>query len=48
VGLGLYLVAELARAQGGRASARNLQDPTGFEVTVGLPLVNGTREETNG
>jgi len=39
VGLGLYLVAELVRAQGGKVSARNLGDGDGFEVRVGLPLV---------
>jgi signal transduction histidine kinase len=37
VGLGLYLVAELARALGGRAGARNAPDG-GFEVEIRLPL----------
>ncbi|MSR62230.1 MAG: HAMP domain-containing histidine kinase [Planctomycetes bacterium] len=36
VGLGLYLVAELARAQGGRVSARNAP-AGGFEVELALP-----------
>jgi signal transduction histidine kinase len=38
VGLGLYLVAELARAHGGRATGRNATAGTGFEVEVRLPL----------
>jgi signal transduction histidine kinase len=38
VGLGLYLVAELARAHGGRATGRNATEGTGFEVEVRLPL----------
>ncbi len=37
VGLGLYLVAELARAHGGRAEARNAAEGGGFEVEVRLP-----------
>lgn len=37
VGLGLFLVAELARAMGGRAEARNASGG-GFEVEVKLPL----------
>jgi signal transduction histidine kinase len=40
VGLGLYLVAELARAHGGRATGRNAPDGTGFEVEVRLPLAS--------
>ncbi len=39
VGLGLYLVAELVRALGGRVSARNAtEDGSGFLVEVRLPL----------
>lgn len=38
VGLGLYLVAELARGLGGRARARNAPGG-GFEVEIRLPLV---------
>jgi two-component system sensor histidine kinase RegB len=38
VGLGLFLVAELARALGGRAHARNAAEG-GFEVEIRLPLV---------
>ncbi|HEX6881908.1 MAG TPA: ATP-binding protein, partial [Planctomycetota bacterium] len=37
VGLGLYLVSELARALGGRVGARNAA-PSGFEVELRLPL----------
>ena len=37
VGLGLFLVAELVRAQGGRVRARNAEGG-GFEVEVRLPL----------
>jgi len=40
VGLGLFLVAELARGLGGRVSARNA-DEGGFEVELRLPLVEG-------
>ena len=38
VGLGLYLVAELARALGGFVDARNAEDGAGFRVRVFLPL----------
>jgi len=39
VGLGLFLVAELVRALGGRVSARNAtEEGTGFLVEVRLPL----------
>ena len=38
VGLGLYLVAELARALGGRVLARNAAPGPGFEVELRLPL----------
>ena len=38
VGLGLYLVAELARAHGGSARAGNVEDSGGFAVEVSLPL----------
>jgi len=42
VGLGLYLVAQLAHALGGRAEARNAgQDGGGFEVELRLPLAAG-------
>jgi signal transduction histidine kinase len=41
VGLGLYMVAELARAHGGRARARNAEDGRGFSVEVMLPLAGG-------
>lgn len=44
VGLGLYLVAELTRALGGRVEARNAEGG-GFEVEVRLPLAPETREE---
>jgi two-component system, OmpR family, phosphate regulon sensor histidine kinase PhoR len=37
VGLGLYLVAELARALSGRVAARNAA-PNGFEVELRLPM----------
>jgi len=40
VGLGLYLVAELARELGGRVSARNVEDGGGFAVEVALPLAS--------
>jgi signal transduction histidine kinase len=43
VGLGLYLVAELAQALGGRADARNASGQgSGFEVELRLPLAAGT------
>jgi signal transduction histidine kinase len=42
VGLGLYLVAELARALGGRAAARNADG--GFEVEIRLPLAGDERD----
>jgi len=38
VGLGLFLVSELARALGGRVLARNASDGPGFEVELRLPL----------
>ena len=38
VGLGLYLVAELVQAHGGRVEARNAPEGLGFEVEVRLPL----------
>ena len=38
VGLGLYLVAELARALEGSVAARNAAEGGGFEVEVRLPL----------
>jgi signal transduction histidine kinase len=38
VGLGLYMVAELARAQGGRARALTQLEGGGFGVEVALPL----------
>ena len=39
VGLGLYLVAELTRALGGRVSARNVEEEGGgFSVQIALPL----------
>lgn len=42
VGLGLYLVAELAQALGGRAEARNANGGgPGFEVELRLPLAVG-------
>jgi signal transduction histidine kinase len=42
VGLGLYLVSELARALGGRVSARNASDAGGgFEIELRLPLAGG-------
>jgi signal transduction histidine kinase len=43
VGLGLYLVAELARALGGRVSARNAATGGGFEVELRLPLATEAR-----
>lgn len=43
VGLGLYLVAELARALGGRVSARNAASGGGFEVELLLPLAAEAR-----
>jgi signal transduction histidine kinase len=44
VGLGLFLVAELARALGGRAEARNAAEGGGFEVEVRLPLLADVRD----
>jgi len=44
VGLGLYLVAELAHALGGRAEARNAAEGHGFEVAVRLPLATESRD----
>jgi signal transduction histidine kinase len=42
VGLGLYLVAELAQALGGRAECRNsTHGASGFEVELRLPLAVG-------
>ena len=41
VGLGLYLVAQLAHALGGRAEARNATEGRGFEVELRLPLAVG-------
>jgi len=41
VGLGLFLVAELARAHGGRTRAGNVEDGQGFAVQVLLPLAGG-------
>ena len=38
VGLGLFLVAELARAQGGEVRAGNVDDGEGFAVDVTLPI----------
>ncbi len=38
VGLGLFLVAELTRAQGGQVRARHVADGGGFAVEVSLPL----------
>lgn len=38
VGLGLFLVAELAKANGGSVEAANAQDGSGFAVEVCLPL----------
>jgi signal transduction histidine kinase len=38
VGLGLFMVAELARAQGGRARALTELDGGGFGVEIALPL----------
>jgi len=43
VGLGLYLVSELARAQRARISARNAEPGPGFEVELRLPLATETR-----
>jgi len=43
VGLGLYLVAELARALRGRISARNAEPAPGFEVELRLPLAAEAR-----
>jgi len=43
VGLGLYLVAELARAHGGDVEARNAKKGQGFAVDVSLPVIS--REE---
>jgi signal transduction histidine kinase len=42
VGLGLYLVAELARGLAGRVDARNATEGNGFEVELRLPLVTDT------
>jgi signal transduction histidine kinase len=41
VGLGLYLVAELAKAQGGAVRARTDLEGGGFGVELRLPLTNG-------
>ncbi len=41
VGLGLYLVAELAQALGGSVAAGNADQGTGFSVQVLLPLARG-------
>jgi two-component system phosphate regulon sensor histidine kinase PhoR len=41
VGLGLFLVAELARAHGGSARAGNVDEGSGFTVEVSLPLTGG-------
>lgn len=43
VGLGLYLVAELARAQRGRVTARNAEPGPGFVVELCLPLAAEAR-----
>jgi len=45
VGLGLYLVAELARAHGGSARAGNVEDGSGFAVEVLLPLAKSAGAE---
>jgi signal transduction histidine kinase len=44
VGLGLYLVAELARAHGGRVNAGNASEGPGFAVEVLLPRASGRSE----
>jgi signal transduction histidine kinase len=39
-GLGLALVAEIARAHGGRVSARNCEPDVGAAITLELPALD--------
>ena len=47
VGLGLYLVAELARAQGGSVRAREAEPGGGLVVEVTLPALGSSQEEAS-